>query len=147
MPFTISIDRSGLAGSPAPIVMSGLRGEHDWYLLDGFRLPGKIRNNRYADESPFLNGALLVTSTLVQAYLNFDICLTVADAATRATAVAALEEALGQFTYDVTVDWDGEETVWTCDPADIAPSPLNIVAVRDHAPVMSISIPCYPVSA
>ncbi len=65
------------------------------------------------------------------------------------TAVTALETALWQFTYTVTVAVGGVSKVWTAYPATIGSIDGLVTPwrVADHYEDLTISIPIYPVSA
>jgi len=144
---TVSIDRTGLSLSALVIETSGA----GTYVMDqgGLGRVGTTPRDTLATDSPFIHGHTRVASVLEETTLPLVVRVQSTTSALLNTAVTALETALHQFVYTVTVTVDGIARVWTAYPATIG-AVDGLVAyerVTDFYEVLSISIPVYPVSA
>lgn len=145
--LTISIDRSGMSGSPAPLVLAGDLSED--LVVVTFAPPAKIWQYGYAPGSADIHGSELTSAALVQALLGFSFYpLTDSETAMRA-AQAEVEAALAQFRYAVTTQISGAPAeVWTCDPGSVQlvdSSGRTYADLANTHPKFSVSIPVYPI--
>ena len=144
---SVSIDRTSLSLSALVIDTDGF----GTYYVDaaGLGRVGRTWRETTAAASPFVDGVLVTDSVLDDAALALVVRVQAADTAALDTAVTALEAALSQFTYPVTVVMDGVTKVWTARPATIQTTDalIDFERVTNHIEDLSILIPVYPVSA
>jgi alpha-D-ribose 1-methylphosphonate 5-phosphate C-P lyase len=138
--FTLSIDRSDMAGDLDPLVIHGTR-ETGWCVMPGWQLPGEDVNVTHAT-SPVTDGGVATHATAAVAIMSGDVLLNVDDAADRTAAVAELKAALRRLAYTVTVTWNGVDEDWLCNRASIVPSPLDYISVDRDMPIYTLTIPC-----
>src|SRR3954468_11821794 len=144
---TVTIDRSGMSLSDLVIDTDGF----GTYYLDkaGLGRVGRTPRETFAAPSPFVHGQLRTAVGLEESALVIVVRVQAATSSALATAVAALEDALFQFIYEVTVVVDGVTRVWTAAPA-VVQSVDGLTAferVTGFHEDLSISIPIYPVSS
>lgn len=144
---SVSIDRTSLSLSALVIDTDGF----DTYYVDaaGLGRVGRTWRETTATSSPFVHGVLVTGSVLDDAVLPLVVRVQAASSSALDTAVTALEDALAQFSYPVTVVVDGVTKVWTARPATIQSTDalIDFARVTNHFEDLSISIPVYPVSA
>ena len=58
-----------------------------------------------------------------------------------------LEDALGQWNFDLTITEDGQARTYDADCADVTWGELDSGMVRAHMARATVSIPCHPVGA
>lgn len=144
---TVTIDRSSLSLADLVIDTEGF----STYAVsvDGLGRVGKTPRETFADASPFVHGQLRTAVVREESALTLLVTVNGTSASDLATKVAALEDALDQFVYTVTVAVDGVSKAWTAYQAttqsvDGLEKPERWAAFFDD---LSISIPVYPVSA
>ncbi|HKY58311.1 MAG TPA: hypothetical protein VJL80_09760 [Aeromicrobium sp.] len=147
--LSITISRTLVAGSPAPLALSG----HDsaatlWVVR--FRPPAKIRRNEYAEQGSPFHGSELTGSSLDHGLLGFHF--TVNGAASETALQAAVDEmetALAQPWYDVTTQISGAPPqVWEADPGscEIAgEGEREYLDLANLNTVYAVTIPVYPI--
>jgi hypothetical protein len=144
---TVSIDRSSLSLSPLVIDTDGF----STYYVDakGLGRVGKTPRETFATDSPYINGRTRTAVVLEESALPLGVRVQASSSSALNTAVTALEDALWQFVYTVTVTVDGVVKVWTAYPATIqsADGLLAFERVTSFHEDLSISIPVYPVPA
>lgn len=141
MAVTISITR----GDSSLLEFSDTDGPA-WGILPGFLVPAAIPNVAYAS-SPFHHGATAVQWSYQQAFLQFDANVIVDSASDLTDAMNDVKAQLGRLDYTTTVDWNGEVTVWSCNPGTFQPAALGLYEASENRPTFSITIPCYPIPA
>lgn len=85
-----------------------------------------------------------------QALWNFDIVTdqALSEAESR-SLLAEVRAAIVQSTFTLTYAV-GETSggLWTCHPGSMVPAgPRTMIDIRDHDPIWSVAIPCYPIPA
>ena len=145
MTTSVTIDRSGMTGGLDDLVI-GTHPEDLWWLDEtgGFGRPARTQRRTYAADSPWQDGSLLVASVLAQTSLPLNVYVGGATWAWVDTRQTALERALRQFSYNVTVTVDDVQTVWAADPADISWGDTDPGMVQAFLARAVISIPVYP---
>lgn len=144
---SVSIDRTSLSLSPLVIDTDGF----GTYYVDsaGLGRVGRTVRETVATSSPFVHGILVTGSVYDDAALPLVVRVQASTTSALDTAVTALETALAQFSYSVTVVMDGVTKVWTARPATIQSTDalIDFARVTNHIEDLTISIPVYPVSA
>lgn len=146
---TVTIDRSNMPGSLADLVID--TDGFGTYYVDkaGLGRVGRTPRETFAAPSPFVHGQIRTAVVLEESALVLVVRVQAASSAALATAVTALEDALFQFLYNVTVVVDGVARVWEACPATVQ-SVDGLTAferVTGFHEDLSISIPIYPVSS
>ena len=139
--MTLSVDRTSL--TLAALVLSNDEPSSGLWIKSAGR-PSRLPRNVYAEQSPYLDGAVLTHSTLDQSSLSFTIA---AKAATYADLEALQDEAeaaFGQFVFDATHTVNGVARVWACDRAGISWDPYDPGEVDGAIASGSLTIPVYP---
>jgi hypothetical protein len=146
---TMTVDRSGMPGSLAALVIDSEG--FNTYCIDaaGFGRVGRTPRETLATPSPFVHGQTRSAVVLEESTLVRTVRVQAASSSALATAVTALEDALFQFVYTVTDVVDGVTRVWTAYPATIQSTDALIAfeRVKGFHEDLTISIPVYPVSA
>jgi hypothetical protein len=144
---TGSISRTLLSLSPLAIGA----GAGDTYQADELTPDGRAWD-RVTVGSPWVHGRVLRAARMRPATLSGAIIVVsslAAGPATHETALAALVEALSQFTYTMTLTvTDGANNQsWTyaCEPADVNPGESINRYGRDRLTTVQVSIPHYPI--
>ena len=83
--------------------------------------PGQVTWRRQYATSPYVEGSSLVTAVRDQVSSTLVVRCFGASASALETNTAALIAAFSQFSYTLTLTWDGVSHVWACDPADYQP--------------------------
>lgn len=147
MATSVSIDRTSL-GLP-PLVI-GVDGDSTYTVtVGGLGRPAVTARTTYAGDSPYLHGQTPIAVVRENSSLPLTVLLQGdTDAALRAAA-AALDAALWQFTYNVTVTEGSTATTWLCSPASygLDSSAVTSDNVAEHYEVWAITIPVYPIPA
>ena len=144
--LTISIDRTGMAGSPAALTFSGTPGVGERGITN-YREP-QLQTRRRTVEADDIHGERTQAWKWQQSILAFDVVTD--DSATESESRALVTEiraAISRLSYAVTVTVNGATAeVWSCTVGDANYTDdrtyANLVA---HNPVISVSIPCHPV--
>lgn len=146
--LTITIDRTGMAGAPAPLVLLGQAGASNTVLaVSGYREPARQMRRRTAPPSDFVHGEVTLGWSYQQSILSFDVAAFGATEAQAKAAIAELEAALGRLQFEVTVEvGDAPALTWTCDAGEAIPIGDRTYAnLRAAEPSWSVAIPCYPI--
>lgn len=140
--FTISIDRTALA--KAPLVFSGTDGDGVLGAMN-YQEPGAIP--RVQSLSPlYTHGEVPLAWSFQQGLIRWSAFADSSTEVASKTLQAELVEAVTQWpSYEVTVNEDGAQSVWTCHPGSVEPEARTRANLVDHNPVWTISLPCYPV--
>lgn len=142
---TVSIDRSSLSLSALTITDDGAT-----YQLaqDGLGRPGITWRLASAPDSANVHGTEYVGAAREQSSLPLTVIVKAASSSALNTAVAALEDALSQFAYDVTVTVDGVAKVWPASPAAWSfTTPVSPAQVTQFYTLMTITLPVYPIAS
>lgn len=141
---SVSIDRSSLSLSALTISSTG----SGTYTLTetGLGRPA-ITARTTSVSSPWFHGSTHVAVTKDQTALPLEVLVQAASSTALDTAIDALDAALWQFDYDVTVTVDGVAKVWSCSPASwsIAESLTSHGRAVQYVELLTITIPCYPI--
>lgn len=144
---TVVIDRSGLSLSNLVIDTEGF----GTYAVDkaGLGRVGRTPRETFATDSPFVSGRLRTAVVWDESSLPLVVRVQAGSAADLNTAIGALEDALSQFVYPVTVTVNGITKVYTAYPAtwNSVDGLLAFERVTSFHEDLSITIPVYPVSA
>lgn len=143
----ISIDRSGMAGAPAPLVLSGSDDANPLGVTNYAEPPRQARVTYYPD-SRDAAGSKAQAATWQQSILAFDVMTDqAADEAASRTLLQDLQAAIGQFAYTVTVTvGNAPAQVWKADMGSMAPTGSRTVDDLDDAdPEWTVTIPVYPI--
>lgn len=144
---TVSIDRTSLGISALTIVSDGF----STYYLDvaGLGRPGRTPRETFATAPPWLHGQLRTAVALEESTLPLVVRVQASTSSGVDTAVAALEDAVGQFVYTVTTAVDAITKVYEAYPATIQSTDALIAVerVRNFYEDLSISIPVYPIAS
>ena len=148
--LTISIDRTGMGGSPAPLVLVSDRSDpasNTVFGCSGFREPAKQMRRRVAPPSAFLHGDVVLGFAYDQANLAFEVMPIGATEAQAKAALAELELAIARLQFEVTVTvGDASGLVYLCDAGEAFPvADRSYVDLKYVQPKWSVSIPCYPI--
>lgn len=115
--------------------------------LVGLREPARQTRIAYAPASAWMPGEMPLAVTWQQSLLGLEVAAR--GAATESAAQAALAEldnAVLSLGVPVHVVWHDHTQVWTCHGGSRTPSTdRDYVNLRDHDPVWSVSLPCYPI--
>lgn len=144
--FTISIDRTGMAGSPAPLTFSGTPGVGK-RGVEGFQEP-RLQVRRRTVEADDIHGDLTQAWKYQQAILGFNVVLDDSDDEDEVTDLLdEIRAAITRFSYAVTVEKNGGTgEVWSCTVGEANHSgPRTYANLQDHNPVIEVSLPCHPV--
>jgi hypothetical protein len=132
-----------------PLVLSG-SDDANPIGVTNYSDPAMQSRVRYAPTSEFVHGEQPLGWTLQQTILGFDIVTDLAgsEAASR-SLIADVRAAITQFAFTVTVAVeDAPAEVWSCNPGSMSlTNPRSYYDLRDHNPVWSVTIPCYPIPA
>lgn len=141
---TVSIDRSALSLSPLVIADDGAT-----YRLTerGLGRPGVTWRMGAMPDSADVHGTEYISAAKEQSSLPLEVAVTASTTSALSAAVVALEAAVSQFSYDVTVTVDGVGRTWSCGPASYASAngAFDAGMVAAHFDVLSITIPVYPI--
>lgn len=148
--LTISIDRTGMVGSPAPLVLVSDRADPASNIAlgcSGFREPAKRMRRRIAPPSDFLHGDVVLGFAYDQADLSFEVMAFNATETEAKAALAELEAAIARLQFELTVTvGDSPSLVYVCDAGEAIPvRDRSYVDLKYVHPKWSVSIPCYPI--
>lgn len=141
---SVSIDRTSLGKSPLVI---GSNGAAPYSLTDkGLGRPA-VTARANAVTSPWLHGESVVNVVREQSSIPVEILLQALSEATLELVRVALDEALWQFTYQVTITEGATSKTWRCSPASwgVNDGTVTSANVSGHYEVWSVTIPCYPI--
>jgi len=142
---TVTITRTLLSLSALSI---GSEGFSTYYIdRDGLGRVGKTPRETFADDSGWVNGRLRTAVVREESALPLTVRVQAASSSALDTAIDALDAALDQFVYDVTVTVDGVAKTYRGYPATMQTTDalINVERVRDFCEDFTISIPVYPV--
>lgn len=141
---TVSIDRSDL--SLAALVISG-DGSGTYSLTDrGLGRPAITPRITNMPDSRDVEGSEILSAVKEQTALPLEVLVQATSTAALDAAIDALDAALWQLQYDVTVTIDGVAKVWHCTPAAWAVSSgvVEYARAAQFVEVLTITIPCKP---
>lgn len=137
-----------MAGSPAPLVLSGMEDGTTWGLAS-LRVPGRIARVAYYPDHPEVSGSKARAAALQQGILSFAAFPDVTSEAAQQAAFAELAAAIGRFSYTLTTTVAGAAgQVWSCDWGSIEledSSGRTFEDLADSKPLYVVSIPVYPI--
>ena len=146
MTVSVSIDRTSL--SLSPLVIDDNPASTYRIAQGGLSRPTITPRETNAPDSRYFEGTELLAVTREQTRVPVKVIVQGASWAAVESAVDALDAAVWQFMYDVTVTVDGVAKTWYCTPAIPVPSgliePENVSQFFD---VFDLDIPCKPTPA
>jgi hypothetical protein len=134
--------------SDPDIVMDGSEGGTTPLGVTTYADPAIQPRVQYAPTSPYLHGDTPLSWSYQESLLSFSVVAM--DPASEAAARALIETlraAVSRLSFTVTVNVNGAgDEVWRCHAGSVTPAGgRGYVDMRDHNPVWSVTIPCYPV--
>ena len=139
--WQVTFDRSSL--SLPDLVISSTPGGTFWLPEDGFARPARALRKTYAPDSAYASGRQLLAAVEDAAEVPLTIYAQASSAALLEAAVNELEEALGQWSYDLTVAVDGQARTYHAEivrPAWFQDSGM----VKAHMARATVSVPVNP---
>lgn len=144
---SVSVDRTELSLSALVIDTEGF----GTYYIDktGLGRVGRTPRETFASASPFVHGQSRTSVVLEESSLTLNVRVQAASSSALNTAVTALEDALFQFAYTVTVVMDGVTKVYDAYPATLnsADGLIAFERVQAFHEDLAITIPVYPVAS
>jgi hypothetical protein len=138
----VSIDRTSL-GKAALII--GSDGAAPYSLTaTGLGRPA-VTARANAVSSPWLHGETVVSVVREQSSLPFEVLLQAHNDENLELVRYALDEALWQFSYQVTVTEGETAHTWLCSPASYGTDSVAFSNVAGCFEVWTITVPCYPI--
>lgn len=142
----ISIDRSGMPGSLAPLEFSA-RLDGTALGIVNYQPPAFLARNGYAPTNRFRDGSELTSAAWEKTNLAIDWLLV--DAANETAIQAACAEvwaAIGQFRFQITTQVsDAPGQIWTADRGSMSPAPRGLIDTKFLCPVYALTIPVHPI--
>lgn len=141
---TVSLDRTSLSLSALAITDDG-----STYQLkqDGLSRPAMTWRFTTMPDSADIHGTENVAAARERTTIPLEVIVKSTSSSALNTAVVALETALSQWAYDVTVTVDGVAQVWHAAPAAWSFSqPTSPGMVAQFFTLMTITIPVYPIA-
>lgn len=147
--LTISIDRTGMAGSPGPLVLTGAKATTTTLGVTEYAEPAVQARVQYAPTSVWTHGETALGWSYQQSLLAFSVVPVGADEDDGRAAITELRAALSRLSFTVTVTVDGAPAeTWTCDAGTVEPAGSRTLAdLRYNTPTWNVSVPAYPVRA
>lgn len=140
----ISIDRTSLGLGPLVI---GVDGAAPYSLTDGGLGRPAVSARATSVTSPWVHGETVVNVVRDQTSIPLSVLVQGATEAALAVARDALDAALWQFVYEVTITEGTTSTTWQCTPASwgIDNSVVTPANVTGHFEVWTVTLPTYPI--
>lgn len=144
--ISISIDRSGMVGAPAPLVIADYPTASGLHLPeDGVVWPVFETRRTYAPDSAYEAGRLLLAAVQGAAELPLTVYAMGTSGADLAASKAELEAALAQWSYDLTLTVDSVAYTYHAEIVLGIPwGPIDSGMVRARMARTSFSIPLNP---
>jgi hypothetical protein len=139
---SVSVDRSALS---LTALVFNADGPTYRITEQGLGRPGITWRRTAAPDSVNVHGTEYVAASKEQSSLPLEVGVYAGTTADLDAACVALEDALSQFAYDVTVTEDGVVKVWSAGPADMASGLVDSGEVASHIRTYTITIPVYPI--
>lgn len=112
---------------------------------DGLVMPAKQARIRYAADSDWTHGSVALASSWQQSLLTLRVRVEGSSETDLASKVAELEEAIGQFSYDVTVTRDAQTSTWRADQGSMSLDQSRRFYSDQFVEVWAVTIPVYPI--
>ena len=145
MTTQVSIDRDSLSLTPLVIGTTYSLTTGMWLPPEGLSRPGKQWARNYATSRDF-DGAVQTDARLEQTAIALSIYLAGVSTAEVEQRFEILENALSQFTFDLTVTVDDQTRIWSADCADVTPADYTFGMVQDYLQLVAVSIPVHPIT-
>lgn len=145
MSDSVSVDRTSLSLSALSIadVVSGT------YLLqkDGLGRPATMQRLTSMPDSADVHGTEYIAAAKEESSFVLKVIVQASTSSALDTAITALQDALSQFAYDITVTVGGVAKVWHASPASWSFGDGYVVdaMVLQHFELMTFTIPVYPI--
>lgn len=133
--------------SDSDVEITGDYDDTGYQLADGgLQMPAKTARIRYATDSEFAHGSVALASSWQQSFLALRVIVDGASETDLATKLADLEEAIGQFSYTVTVTRGDQTTQWAADQGSMQVEQARTFYLDDDfTEVWVVTIPVYPI--
>lgn len=141
---SISIDRTSLTLSALVVADDGTTYRP---TPDGIGRPGISWRLTAMPDSADSHGTEYVAAVKEQSSMPLQVKVYADSSAALDAACDALEEALSQFAYTMTVTVDGVAKTWTCAPASWQVSNFDSGEVAAHIATYAITVPVYPIAS
>jgi hypothetical protein len=145
--LTISIDRTGMTGSPAPLVLHGNRGTGSLGITD-YTEPAMQPRGRDAPTADDLDGETTTAWSWQETMLVFEVVTDVsASEADSRSLIAELRAAITRLNVPVTVTvGDAPAETWRGKLGTLTPTgPRNRWDLAKHNPTWTVTIRCHPI--
>lgn len=142
---SLTIDRTGMSGSPADLVFSGSNGTA-WGLID-LSEPIMLPVTEYASRARFLDGGVATASTYDLTAIAAVVELKQSTAAALASAYAELVAALRRIRYEVTITKNSQSLTYQAQGrGGLAPAKnLDHLDLSRTTQLYNLTIPVHPV--
>lgn len=145
--LVISMDRTGMAGDPEPLVWYGTRGTGSYGITD-YTEPAEVPQNLYATKSDYEDGQEPRGATMLNTLLGWDFTTDVAASENASRLlIAEVRLAIRRLRYAVTVTTAGASPeVWLVRGyGSLTPAGSRTYAdLKRHNPEWSLSLPINP---
>lgn len=142
---SLSIDRTSLSLAPLLLTNNPFDANPYTFPEDGLAQPNFTMRLRYAPDSNFVAGRLALGSVLDGSTMPLIVAARGTSTADLEAVKDALEAALAQMTYSVTMTVDGVTVgTWPADPTTVWWGTVDHGAAVAHLAIGSISIPVNP---
>ena len=145
MNLSLTISRTSL--SLADLVIGNDPTTGFWLPEDGLEEPDQTWRLTYMPDHPDVHGKQLLSAVMEHSAIPATIYTKAADVATLGAQKAALSEALGQFSYTVTLNLDGVTYSYSADPCGPRWGAVDSGMVRARIARASVVIPVYPIAS
>lgn len=144
MTTSVSLDRTSL--SLSALLISTTLTDTYWLPETGVEWPKFGRRKSLGDPSPYLSGRPLLARVSDMGSLPLTVYVRATTSSALDTAKTALQTAVDQWTYDLTLTVDGVAATYTAECADdeIAWGEIDSGMVGAHIARGSLVIPLYP---
>lgn len=140
---SVSIARTADAGGPSPLVIAH-NGATFRVAEGGIGRPAKTWRFVDMPDADGIHGTEHVAASLEESSLPLKVLVTAGSSSALEDALDELEEALAQFSYEVTVTIGGVSRVWIGSPANTVAS-LDSGEAAAHISTVSVTIPVHPI--
>lgn len=144
MNLTLTIGRASLS-LPDLVITNNPFGATFWLPEEGLEEPTVDWRLTYYPDAPDIAGKALRAAVLEHTAIPAAIYTQASDAATLQANKRELLNALGQFSYSVTLDLDGAADTYDADPCGPRWGPVDSGMVRSRIARAEVLIPVYPI--
>ena len=146
--LTISIDDTGVAGSPGDLVFSGLLAGGTTLGITDFREVASVAAITRVGDAGNIHGSGVPTEWSYQeANIAFSFATIAASETASRALLASVRAFLGRMRYSVTITTsDAPAETWLCYPGSLTPATgRSRMDLSRSIPVWDVVIPCHPI--